>query len=128
MQTWIDAGHYADWQCETDPTTKTDGAAAIHVHGKTRVCTNPRLQRASGGGEFPAGVASVKEVYSGDAISSYDVYLKVSADSAGGDGWYWYGASARTSGLGLGTCTGCHGAADSDADHPGAGDYVYFKN
>jgi hypothetical protein len=128
MQAWLEAGHYLDWDCESTPGRKTDGAAAIHVHGNNRVCTNARLAAASGEGEFPAGSASVKEIYSGENISSYDVYVKVAAESADGAGWFWYGGSADSSGFGLSACTGCHSAAGTDADHPGAGDYVYFKN
>jgi hypothetical protein len=128
MQAWLEAGHYLEWACESSPGAKTDGAPAIHVHGKNRICTNGRLAAASGEREFPAGSASVKEIYSGASISSYDVYVKVAAKTADGAGWFWYGGSATSSGFGLSACTGCHAAAATDADHPGAGDYVYFKN
>lgn len=127
MQAWLDAGHYKSWSCEDAPNMKTDGAAAIHVHGVTRVCNNPRLAASVADHEFPSGVASVKEEYSGSKLMGHVVSLKVAAKSGSGDGWYWY-AGASSAGFGLTGCTGCHSAAGSDADHPGAGDYVYFKN
>ena len=127
MRAWLDAGHYKTWSCEDAPNMKSDGAAAIHVHGVTRVCNNARLAATVANGEFPSGVASVKEEYSGSQLMGHVVSLKVSAQSDGGAGWYWYGGP-NSAGLGLTGCTGCHSAAGSDADHPGAGDYVYFKN
>jgi len=126
MQVWLDAGYYKDWSCEDKPTKKTDGAPSIHVHGDTRVCTNPRLARANATGEFPSGVASVKEEYSGSTISALVVSVKVASKSDNGAGWYWYGGPTRA-GFGLTGCADCHRAAGSDADHPGS-DYVYFKN
>jgi hypothetical protein len=122
---WLDAGHYEGWNCEAEPTLKTSGDPAIHVHDINRVCSNPRLASATlSDGEWPAGIASVKEIYDGDTLTSRDVYVKVTQTNEG-LGFFYYGG-ARTVGFGAPGCIGCHSAAGSDADHPGAGDFVYF--
>lgn len=126
---WLQQKFYEAWACEEQPNAKTDGAAAIHVHGdKTRVCSNDLLAASSPEAEFPEGVASVKEVYDGDGKLAVTVLsVKGHADSDGGQGWFWY-EPPSLAGFGVAACTGCHQAAGSDADHPGAGDFVYFKN
>jgi hypothetical protein len=122
---WLDAGHYEGWDCEAEPTLKTAGDPAIHVHDINRVCSNPRLASATlSDGEWPAGIASVKEIYDGDTLTSRDVYVKVTQTNEG-LGFFYYGG-ARTVGFGAPGCISCHSAAGSDADHPGAGDFVYF--
>jgi hypothetical protein len=131
VERWLAARYFDDWTCEPEPTAKTDGAKAIHVHGgKSRVCSNALLAKSarSGDGEFPKGVASVKEIYD-DAgkVTLTAVSVKIAAQSADGQGWYWW-EGAMNNGVGAKVCVGCHGASGSDDDHPGAGDYVYFKN
>jgi len=131
VEAWLARRFYRDWVCEDEPTAKTDGAPAIHAHGgKSFVCTNALLAETEReqGEEYPEGVASVKEILdSAGKVTLTAVSVKITAKSDGGKGWYWY-EGARLSGVGLSTCTGCHGAAGADADHPGAGDYVYFRN
>lgn len=128
LKTWTSEGWEREWVCEPEPTAKTAGAEAIHVHndstGKNRVCNNQRLaaSKRSGDAEVPAGSASLKFV--GD--STY-VDVKVADQSDGGKGWYWYAPGGSPEGTGIEGCTGCHSAADSDALHPGLGDYVYFQ-
>ena len=123
---WLDAGHYQDWICESEVTPKDAGAPAIHAHGRTsRVCSN-QLLAASQTAPFPAGVASVKEVYADQRLIVHAVAAKIADDSAGGKNWFWY-EGERLSGFGLGICTGCHSAAGSSDQMPGAGDFVYFK-
>src|SRR5689334_14659985 len=40
VERWLAARYFDDWTCEPEPTAKTDGAKAIHVHGgKSRVCS-----------------------------------------------------------------------------------------
>jgi hypothetical protein len=131
VEAWLARGFYKDWLCEDEPTAKTDGAPAIHVHGgKSLVCTNALLARTerAGDDEYPEGVASVKEIVdAAGKVTLTAVAVKIADQSDGGEGWYWY-EGARYSGVGISTCTGCHGAAGADADHPGAGDFVYFRN
>jgi hypothetical protein len=129
MQDWLDKGHYNDWHCEEAPSMKNEGAPAIHVHAtRNRVCTNDALFNGmQQDDEWPAGVSSVKEIYAGDMVANIAVSVKVASQSAGGNGWYWF-EGPNIMDFGDPTCTGCHSAAASDSDHPGAGDYVYFRN
>jgi hypothetical protein len=127
MAAWIDEGYYKDWTCEEGPTEKTGGAQAIHAHRTNRICSNARLAGSEiPDDEWPAGIASVKEVYDGDSIIGVDVYVKVRAKTDGGQGFFYY-ANTSTNGFGLAACASCHAAAGSDADHPGAGDFVYER-
>jgi hypothetical protein len=127
MAAWLAAGHFDSWSCEDEATEKSDGDPAIHVHGPNRICSNERLHTGSLVDEWPAGVASVKELHDdGAAISGYAVYVKVAGDSAKGRSFYYY-EGASTAGFGLPACIGCHSAAGTDADHPGAGDFVYER-
>jgi hypothetical protein len=129
MAAWLDAfaseNWEGEWVCEAEPTEKSAGAAEIHVHGTTnRVCNNQRLAEAvlSGSDQLPVGSAAIKFVTAGT-----DVEVKAQADSASGQGWFWYAPGGSVSGLGASACVGCHGAAGSDNDHPGLGDFVYFQ-
>lgn len=130
---WLSAGHYLSWKCENAPSEKTAGNASIHVHGRNRICVNQKLEEATSpgaNGAWPSGVAAVKEVYQGDDIATLYVEAKIQADSANGDGWYWYNGAPGANGTGATgrpECVGCHRAAGSDAEHPGPGDYVYTK-
>jgi hypothetical protein len=131
LETWLAAGYYLNWKCEDEPSVKTDGAAAIHVHPKNRICVNDRLASGAGSnGEWPAGVAAVKELYGdtadGGVMTSAVLYSKINSASGEGDGWFWFAGEGST-GFGIPGCTGCHSAAGSDNDHPGAGDFVYNR-
>lgn len=131
IEAWLAQGHYLDWTCEDEPSVKTDGAEAIHVHPKNRICVNSKLAASElTDGEWPAGVAAVKELYANDAdggaMTGAVLYTKIGGMSQGGDGWFWFAGEGAT-GFGVAGCTGCHGAAGSDVDHPGAGDYVYDR-
>ncbi|MDF3065308.1 MAG: hypothetical protein K0R38_909 [Polyangiaceae bacterium] len=128
MAQWLAAfesnGWAEDWICEDDFTEKTDGAAAIHVHGANRVCNNRALAAASlsDDAQLPSGAAALKFVERGIYVE-----VKVGEESDGGKGWFWYAPNGEVSGTGLASCTGCHSAAGADDDHPGLGDYVYFQ-
>jgi len=127
MRDWLDAGHYLRWHCEERPTSKDSGSSGIHVHRVNRVCTNALLASATlQDGEWPAGVASVKETYDGEQLVAFDVAVKVADRSDGGAGWYWY-ATPAISGFGVAACTGCHAVAGSSEDFPGPGDFVYWR-
>lgn len=91
---WIAAGHYMTWHCEAARHPAAPGSP----HSTNRICTNDAL-------------------YDGDRISGYALMRKVSADSNGGAGWYWWEAfdgEVVTAAHGSGTCTGCHGRAPRD--------------
>lgn len=126
LKAWSDNNWEEQWVCEASATAKTEGAEAIHVHndadGKNRVCSNKAMAAAAEGATLPVGAAGIK-------FKDSDIYVevKVAADSAGGDGWYWYGPGGMPAGTGVAGCTGCHGEAGKDADHPGFGDYAYFQ-
>jgi hypothetical protein len=145
VEAWLAQGDYEGWSCE----------AAIHEarspspHGFNRICSNDLVAaNATGTDAWPAGAAAVKELYASATDTSpigYAVYLKLDADSAGGDNWYWYervpldsdaphdanGVVADgdgSSGAAKQICVGCHAAAGSDAAHtpsPGGRDQVY---
>lgn len=113
LLTWLEAGHYLAWSCESGrhpPSTRSG-------HGANRICSNRRHETHVGGGPFPEGAASVKEVYTADGrIRLYAVYRKVEAGT-GGDRWYWFEGSRDdtiANGEGDSTCTGCHAGAPND--------------
>lgn len=129
IATWLEAfeeeGWESEWFCEPEPTEKTEGAAAIHVHGTTnRVCSNQKLGKArlGAGEQVEQGSVALKFVSSGTYVS-----IKAEADSDEGRGWYYYAPGGSVADFGASACVGCHAAAGSDADHPGLGDYVYFQ-
>ena len=75
------------------------------------------------GGAFdhPKSAAAVAELYSADgtSLNGWVVSVKLDADSAGGQGWYWYAIDSATNaasvvvdGVGVGLCTGCHASGD----------------
>ena len=119
IEAWLAQGHYrtAPWRCEQGISPARGNGA----HGRTRVCSND-LVFVGDSGPFPAGAASVKEMYDADDRSNgYAVGLKI----APGDGdatWYWYerGGTSPTSqpvadGVGVEECgPRCHKAAPRD--------------
>jgi hypothetical protein len=108
---WLRAGRYLAWPAES----------AIHQSGgphfgRVRTFVNPVLfgSLSAAASSHPAGAAAVKELYgaAGGDLLGWSVMIKVQAESAGGNGWYWYERFRDTvygSGLGIGGCTGCHG-------------------
>lgn len=145
IEAWLEAGDYKSWSCE--PSVHPSRAPS--PHGFNRICSNDLIStRVAGSDDWPAGAAAVKELYASASASSpagYAVYLKTSADSAGGANWYWYervpiDSSAPHDGQGIVAdgmgdsgpektiCVGCHVAAGADEAHTpteGARDQVY---
>ena len=145
LQAWLDAGMYKGWTAEPE----VHPSRAPSPHGFNRIYVNDLLaEEAQGSGDWPAGVAAVKELYEsmdGEAPIGYAVYLKTADESAGGDNWYWYEvvptdhpAPHDENGVvadGMGDngpaktiCVGCHVAAGADAEHTptvGGRDQVY---
>ncbi len=137
MKAWLATGDYKKWKCE----------AAAHdqktpsPHAANRICSNDKLSGAGASGPFPMGAAGVKELWDkvGGAVIGYAVYVKTSADSAGGANWYWYedapslnppgGVVADgfgTAGVPKDVCVGCHVKAGSGFA-PTARDFVFVQ-
>jgi len=130
MPAWLDSGAYKAWRCEPEAHPPRTGSP----HGANRVCSNETLSAAAAGtGEWPEGVAAVKELYDrvGGSITGIAVYLKTAPASDKGAGWYWYerlGTRIAADGLNVSGCTGCHSIAGTDpasTPSPGARDFVY---
>jgi hypothetical protein len=136
LEAWLTKANYEDWQCESG----VHAARSPSPHGFNRICSNDAISsRATDDGTWPAGAASVKELYASLGAKSpmgYAVYLKTADDSEGGAKWYWYeriGDQTVADGLGnsgpaKAICVACHAAAGSDDAHtPSAGgrDQVY---
>ncbi len=116
VQAWLAAGHYLAWHCE--PASRPGRVPS--PHGAARVCSNDIVAAAGGAGPYPAGAASVKEIYDvvGGKIIGYAVDRKLEAASAAGSGWYWFESDPFFSADGVGgsageggSCTGCHAVA-----------------
>jgi hypothetical protein len=111
---WLEAKHYDSWRCEAEPHAARPGSG----HSANRICSNAALVAgADDSGSFPAGSASVKELFtSSGSFRGYAVYRKM-RDEAGGNSWYWYeslGDDIVANAEGDDTCTGCHGRAPRD--------------
>jgi len=134
LAAWIARGYYLAWSCEP----QVHDARSPSPHGANRVCSND-LVVDSATGDWPAGAASVKEIYddaTSNAPTAHAVSLKLAADSDGGAAWYWSERLLDGSGSdGLGdrgtpksTCVACHVAAGSDTAHtptPNGRDFIY---
>ncbi len=132
ISAWLTKGDYKGWHCESAP----HAARSPSPHGQNRICNNTRLQMTASG-NYPAGAASVKELYvtdGGTAIAGYAIGLKVNDGASVGASWYWYenngmpvaNGKGDKSGNELTVCTGCHQGAGSDSMHSGR-DFVYTQ-
>jgi hypothetical protein len=145
IEKWISDASYKTWTCELAIHAARDPSP----HGFNRICSNDVIMGAAAAtGPWPKGAAAVKEIYTSmtdTTPAGYAVYLKTSADSAGGANWYWYervpasstaphdGNGVVADGMGgSGTansiCVACHAAAGSDTAHTpslGGHDQVY---
>lgn len=127
LEAWLAAGYYRAWRCEPAEHAARSGSA----HLANRICSNDLLAASNGVGVFPAGVASVKELYDrvGGTLVGYAVAVKLQADSRNGAGWYWYErvrSSVYADGAGVSLCTGCHSTASS-AFAPDSRDFVFTR-
>lgn len=117
LQQWLATGSYSRWQAESK-THPSEGPHGGHV--RTFLSADLAASLAAGT-DHPAGAASVKELYGdGTAVTGWAVSVKLTGDSADGDGWYWYevfttepAGTADYQGVGLDLCTDCH-VAGSD--------------
>lgn len=107
---WLEAGEYLEWAAESG----VHPSSGPHFGG-VRTFVNDVLLASleAGAASHPEGAAAVKELYgAGGTVLGWSVEVKVQADSAGGDGWYWYEGyqgDVYADGTGAGICTGCHG-------------------
>lgn len=110
---WLAAGEYLTWTAESGvhPSSGPHG-------GGVRTFVNDVLfaSLAAGSASHPEDAAAIKELYGdGGSVIGWAVEVKLQADSAGGDGWYWYEIfqdSVYADGTGEGICTGCHGGGN----------------
>jgi hypothetical protein len=119
IEAWLAAGAYLQppWRCEGSiMAPRLNGA-----HGRNRTCSN-ELLLAADGVPYPAGAASVKEMFDLQSRpNGYAVSLKV-AEGGGDQTWYWYerAGSSPTSrpvadGVAVDICgSGCHADAPRD--------------
>jgi hypothetical protein len=112
LHKWLQAGKYKEFPHESE-VHPSDGP-----HGSVQVYLNPILEASlkAGNEAHPVNSSAIKELYGTDGkLRGWAVSVKTQAESADGDGWYWYetfstadNASAVADGNGVGLCTGCH--------------------
>jgi hypothetical protein len=110
IQDWLATGLYKTWKCEAAPHAATGNSP----HGIVRVCSSPSLAAATSA-PYPVGATSVKEIYTGSAISGYALGVKV-AEGAGAT-WHWYetlNGNVVANAVAAGGCDGCHSRAPND--------------
>lgn len=106
---WLEGGGYLGWEAES----AVHSGAGPHF-GDVRTYVGPALFASleAGTAQHPAGAAAVKELYGGGTqVQGWAVAVKTDADSAAGDGWYWYEyyqGSAVIEGQGASVCVNCH--------------------
>jgi hypothetical protein len=125
---WIASGAYRAWTCEK----AGHDARSPSPHGRNRICNNRKVVEHSTG-EYPAGSASVKELFDDlGKLKGHSLSVKLGPGKAAS--WVWYmeidGAvllNGRGDTPGPSTeCVGCHAGAGSDAKHSGH-DFVYTQ-
>ncbi len=110
---WLNDGGYAGWAAES-VVHKSAGP-----HSSIRVFANAALYESlsKAMAVHPVGAAAVKEIYDADAtaLKGWAVLHKIAADSAAGDGWYWFesltkdgSAGVYASGPPAPSCIECH--------------------
>jgi len=110
---WLEAGEYLEWTAESG----VHSSSGPHGGG-VRTFVNDVLLASleAGATTHPENAAAIKELYGdGGTVIGWAVEVKLQAESAGGDGWYWYERfedSVYADGTGEGICTGCHGAGN----------------
>lgn len=106
LRSWLQEGRYLGWHAES----QIHPSGGPHF-GLVRTYLNDLAfdSLVAGNAQHPKGAAVIKELYhSGSTIQEWAVEIKLEADSAGGQNWYWY-EGVGLSGRGLRICTNCHG-------------------
>ncbi len=110
---WLKAGNYKSWVHES----KQHPSAGPHPQAVIAYLNSILDESmASGADNHPQGAAAVKELFDGSGnLSGWAVSIKTDADSAAGQGWYWYEMLGTTvdsrvvaDGNGVPLCFGCH--------------------
>lgn len=113
LRQWLEDGEYLEWPAES----AVHSSAGPHF-GDVRTFVTPVLLASleAGNSSHPVGAAAVKELYArGDTVRGWAVSRKRDADSAGGEGWFWYeyyDGQPKAAGNGVALCTGCHSGGD----------------
>jgi len=110
---WLSAGNYKNWVHESEKH-KSAGPHPQSVIAYLNAKLDASL--AAGAASHPEGSAAVKELFDGDGnLSGWAVSIKTQADSASGQGWYWYemlgtkvDSRVVADGNGVPLCFGCH--------------------
>ena len=114
---YLKAGKYREFEAQESANHPSTGP-----HSKfgrpVRVYLDPVLARslADGNKQHPVGAAAVKEMFTESGkLEGWAVSVKTAADSASGQGWFWYENTSTTSnenpvaaGNGVPLCYGCH--------------------
>lgn len=118
LHEFLKAGSYRSF-----PGQESDKHPSRGPHAKfswpVRVYLDAKINAslAAGNASHPAGSAIVKEMYSedGSELVGWAVMVKTQADSASGQGWFWYETTNTEdsndvvgAGNGLPLCYGCH--------------------
>ncbi len=112
---WLESEVYTGWTSESAPHP----SAGPHFDGVWTFVNDALLDSLEAGSPtHPEGSAAVKELFNaGGTRLGWAVEVKIQADSAGGDGWYWYeifDGNEFADGTGKGICTGCHSGGGTD--------------
>jgi hypothetical protein len=110
---WLKAGSYKGWEHGSAPHP----APGAHPGG-VLTYLDPALasSRRTGSTAHPAGAAAVLELYGkAGKLHGWAVATKADANSAGGQGWYWYevlsvedGKRTLAADRGAPACVECH--------------------
>lgn len=108
LELFLAEGAYAGWPAEVS-------VHASPIHGKgVRVFYGPLAAAAvrARAPTFPAGAATVKELWDKGRVHGYSVWVKTAAESQDGGAFYWYEAiddgKVLYEGTGISVCVSCH--------------------
>lgn len=122
--TYLQEGRYKEFAHEEERHTSTGPHPDPQVRETHTVIAffNSGLDASlkAGNEAHPEGSAAVKEFYNADGeLSGWAVSVKTQAESATGQGWYWYevtsvtdGSSPVAAGNGVALCWGCHASGN----------------
>ncbi len=124
LYVYLQAGGYKEFAHEEERHTSTGPHPDPQVRESHTVIAffNSALDASlkAGNETHPEGSAAVKEFYDADGErTGWAVSVKTQAESATGQGWYWYevtsvtdGSSPVAAGNGVALCWGCHASGN----------------